>query len=87
MNKETLNNKKTAQLDIDGVNNRIWVATQIMNGFIINKAINHYGGDDIVRRDYKTDRKITAEEVQDEQIKHYTRIAFKIADSILKYGR
>jgi hypothetical protein len=64
-------------------NKRLLVATQIMNGFISNGGIRHYGGSNIVKRDPETDRKITAEEEQNDEIKHYTKLSYKIADMLI----
>lgn len=68
------------------VSSRVLVATQIMNAFISNGGINHYDGEQIIERCPETNKKITATEKQNSQIEHYTRIAYKIADSIIKYG-
>ena len=83
---KTSKNNETAQLGIGAVSSRILVATQIMNAFISNGGINHYDGETIIAQDPTTNRKISATEQQNEQIKHYTRIAYKIADSLLQYG-
>ena len=68
------------------INERIFIATQILSAFIARGVIKSYDGDLIVRRDPITDRKITATEDQEESITQCTRIAYKIADVVLQYG-
>ena len=87
MSKEQKHTNTEAQFALQNVSARTFVATQVMNGFLANGSIRHHGGETITRRDPETDRKITAEEEQNEQIAHYTKVSYKIADALIKYVR
>ena len=65
---------------------RLLTATQIMGACISNGEIRRYGGEVVVRRIPETDEQITASLDQEIAIKHYTELAFKIADSLINHN-